>query len=141
MTPRQVLAVLAARWHWALAVLVLCVAATTLVSMTMLKRYTAWASVMLDARSPEQVAGGSPSSSLPGGYMATQMELLSSERVGRAVIRALSLDKDAELQAAWQKAGDGQGDFEAWLSEGDAERPVGQAGAGVQRRHRGLHVR
>jgi polysaccharide biosynthesis transport protein len=118
MTPRQVLAVLAARWHWALAVLVLCVAATTLVSMTMLKRYTAWASVMLDARSPEQVAGGSPSSSLPGGYMATQMELLSSERVGRAVIRALGLDKDAELREAWQKAGDGQGDFEAWLSEG-----------------------
>jgi polysaccharide biosynthesis transport protein len=117
MTPRQILAVLAARWPWALAVLVLCVAATTFVSMTMLKRYTAWASVMLDARSPDQVAGGAPSSSLPGGYMATQMELITSERVGRAVIRALDLGKDADLQAAWQKAGDGNGDFEAWLSE------------------------
>ena len=63
MTPRQVLAVLAARWPWALAVLVLCVCATTVVSMTMLKRYTAWAQVMLDARSPEQVAGGAPNSS------------------------------------------------------------------------------
>jgi polysaccharide biosynthesis transport protein len=117
MTPRQILAVLAARWPWALGVLVLCVAATTFVSMTMLKRYTAWASVMLDARSPDQVAGGSPSSSLPGGYMATQLELINSERVGRAVIRALELGKDADLQAAWRKAGDGNGDFEAWLSE------------------------
>lgn len=117
MTPRQVLAVLAARWYWALAVLVLCVAATAIVSKTMLKRYTAWASVMLDARSPDQVAGGSPNSSLPGGYMATQMELIASERVGRAVIRALDLGKDAQLQKAWQKAGDGNGDFEAWLSE------------------------
>jgi polysaccharide biosynthesis transport protein len=117
MTPRQVLAVLAARWPWALAVLVLCVAATTFVSMTMLKRYTAWASVMLDARSPDQVAGGTPNSSLPGGYMATQMELITSERVGRSVIRALDLGKDADLQAAWQKAGGGKGDFEAWLSE------------------------
>jgi polysaccharide biosynthesis transport protein len=117
MTPRQVLAVLAARWPWALAVLVLCVAATTFVSLTMLKRYTASASVMLDARSPDQVAGGTPNSSLPGGYMATQMELITSERVGREVIRALDLGKDAELQAAWRKAGDGNGDFEAWLSE------------------------
>ena len=117
MTPRQVLAVLAARWPWALAVLVLCVAATTVVSVTMLKRYTAWASVMLDARSPDQVAGGTPNSSLPGGYMATQMELITSERVGRAVIRALDLGKDDDLQEAWHKAGDGKGDFEAWLSE------------------------
>jgi polysaccharide biosynthesis transport protein len=117
MTPRQVLAILAARWPWALAVLVLCVAATTIVSMTMLKRYTASASVMLDARSPDQVAGGAPNSSLPGGYMATQMELLSSERVGRAVIRELGLDKDPGYREAWLKAGQGKGDFEAWLSE------------------------
>jgi polysaccharide biosynthesis transport protein len=117
MTPKQVLAILAARWHWALAVLLLCVAATTIFSMTMLKRYTAWASVMLDARSGEQVAGGTPNSSLPGGYMATQMELIASERVGRAVIRALDLSNDANLRAAWKKLGGGSGDFEAWLSE------------------------
>lgn len=117
MTPRQVLAVLAARWYWALAVLLLCVAATTVVSMTMLKRYTAWASVMLDARSGEQVAGGALNSSLPGGYIATQMELIGSERVGRAVIRALNLNNDAAWRDAWRKVGDGNGDFEAWLSE------------------------
>ena len=117
MTPRQVLSVLAARWPWALAVLLLCVAATFVVSTTMLKRYTASASVMLDARSPDQVAGGAPNSYLPGGYMGTQMELISSERVGRAVIRSLGLDKDPGYRAAWLKAGQGGGDFEAWLSE------------------------
>jgi polysaccharide biosynthesis transport protein len=128
MTPRQVMAILAARWPWALAVLLLCVAATAAVSTTMLKRYTASASVMLDARSPDQVAGGAPNTSLPFGYIATQMDLIASERVGRAVISALALDKDADLQAAWREAGDGQGDFEAWLSEalqkGLAIRPV-----------------
>jgi polysaccharide biosynthesis transport protein len=118
MTPKQVLAILAARWHWALAVLLLSVATTTIVSLTMLKRYTAWASVMLDARSPDQVAGGALNSSLPGGYMATQMELISSERVGRAVIRALDLSNDSKLRETWLKAGEGKGDFEAWLSEG-----------------------
>jgi polysaccharide biosynthesis transport protein len=128
MTPRQVLAILAARWPWALSVLVLCVAATAIVSTTMLKRYTASASVMLDARSPDQVAGGAPNSSLPGGYMATQMELISSERVGRAVIRELGLDKDPGYREGWLKAGRGEGDFEAWLSEtmqkGFAVRPA-----------------
>jgi polysaccharide biosynthesis transport protein len=117
MTPRQVLSVLAARWPWALAVLLICVVATATVSMTMLKRYTASASVMLDARSPDQVAGGAPNSSLPGGYMGTQMDLIASERVGRAVIRSLGLSNDPGLREAWQQAGGGQGDFEAWLSE------------------------
>ena len=117
MTPKQVLSVLAARWPWALAVLLICVAATAAVSMTMLKRYTASATVMLDARSPDQIAGGSPNSSLPGGYLATQMDLIASERVGRAVISSTGLDKDADLRAAWRKAGQGEGDFEAWLSE------------------------
>jgi polysaccharide biosynthesis transport protein len=118
MTPRQVLAILAARWWLALLVLLLAVAGTAAVSMTMFKRYTASASVMLDARSPEQVvAGGSPSSSLPGGYMATQMDLIMSERVGRAVIRSLDLARDDHLRDAWQQAGEGRGDFEAWLAE------------------------
>lgn len=117
MTPKQILAVLAARWPWALVVLLLCVSATTLVSVTMLKRYTAWAQVMLDARSPEQVAGGTPNASLPGGYMATQIDLITSERVGRVVIRTLDLGADSKLREEWQKAGDGRGDFDAWLSE------------------------
>jgi polysaccharide biosynthesis transport protein len=117
MTPKQILAVLSARWPWALAVFVLSVAATALVSVTMLKRYTASAMVMLDARSPDQVAGGVPNSSLPGGYLATQMDLIRSERVGRAVIRAMNLHNDAKWREAWQKAGEGAGDFEAWMSE------------------------
>ncbi len=116
MTPKQVLAILAARWPWALAVLLLCVAGTAIYSVTMLKRYTASASVMLDARSPDQVAGGAPNAMLPGGYLPTQIELITSERVGRAVIRALELGNDSRLREAWLKAGDGGGDFEAWLA-------------------------
>jgi chain length determinant protein EpsF len=117
MSPRQILAVLAVRWPWALAVLLLAVAATSVVSVTMLKRYTASASVMLDARTPEQVAGGTPSSFVPVGYVATQMDLITSERVGRAVIRALGLSDDPAWREEWQRAGNGRGDYEAWLSE------------------------
>lgn len=128
VTPKQILAVLAARWPWVVLVLGLAVAATLGVSMTMLKRYTASAMVMLDARTPDQVAGGAPNSSLPGGYMATQMELINSERVGRAVIQALDLGRNPEWRSAWEKVSGGQGDYDAWLSEalvkGLAVRPA-----------------
>jgi chain length determinant protein EpsF len=117
MTPRQILAVLAARWPWALAVLLLSVAVSAAVSMTMLKRYTATASVMLDARSPEQVAGGMSSSFLPAGYMATQSDLITSERVGRKAIELLGLRNDLEWRQEWQEVSHGGGDYEAWLSE------------------------
>jgi chain length determinant protein EpsF len=83
----------------------------------MLKRYTAAATVMLDARTPDQVAGGAPNSGLPGGYMATQIDLISSERVGRAVVKSLSIDKETSWQDAWKEVGNDAGDFEAWASE------------------------
>jgi chain length determinant protein EpsF len=117
MTPKQVLAVLAVRWPWVVAVLTLAVAIGTGVSMTMLTRYTATATVMLDARTPEQVAGGAPNSALPGGYLASQIDLLMSERVGRAVIRILNLGNDPAWREGWHKAGNGRGDYEAWVSE------------------------
>ena len=117
MTPRQVLATLAARWPWALAVFLIVVTVTIAASLTMLKRYTATASVMLDPRSLEQIAGGALNSQASGAYMATQMDLLMSERVGRGVIQALNLRDEKRLHEAWLKAGHGEGDFEAWLSD------------------------
>jgi polysaccharide biosynthesis transport protein len=124
MTPKQFLTILRARWLMALGVLLLVVAATAAVSLTVLKRYTASASVMLDARSPDQIAGGQPNATLPGGYMATQIELITSERVARGVIRALGLDKDQTVREAWLAVGHGEGDFEAWLAEAMSKRLV-----------------
>lgn len=118
MTPRQILSILRARWYAAVPVLLISVGGTVAVTLNMLKQYTATASVMLDARSPDQIAGGALNAGLPGGYMATQMDLIASERVARSVIRALGLDSDAKLREQWVEAGKGQGDFEAWLAEG-----------------------
>lgn len=117
MTPRQVLAVLKARWPWIVLVLLLSVAASAAVSLTMLKRYTASATVMLDARSPDQVAGGAPVSYLPAGYLATQSDFIVSERVAREALRQLGLDRDKGLRATWEKIGSGRGDFEAWVAD------------------------
>lgn len=117
MTPTQLLSIVAARWRVAVLVLLLSVGATTGISLTMLKQYTATASVMLDARSPDQIAGGALNAVLPGGYMATQIDLINSERVARSVIRSLGLKNDVALRDKWLEEGRGSGDFEAWLAE------------------------
>ena len=118
VTPRQILSIIAARWYIAVPVLILSAGGTVAVTQMMPKQYTATASVMLDARSPDQIAGGVLNAGLPGGYMATQMDLITSERVSRSVIRSLGLDTDPKLRAQWSEAGKGEGDFEAWVAEG-----------------------
>jgi succinoglycan biosynthesis transport protein ExoP len=117
VTPIQILTILAARWKLAVLTCALVVVSVVAVSLTMFKRYTATAEVLLDARSADQIAGGALNGSLSGGYLATQMDVIASERVGRDVIRKLNLAQDPELRKAFVKAGDGQGNFEAWLSE------------------------
>jgi chain length determinant protein EpsF len=117
MNFRQLAAVLGARWLWFLLVPLLVVAGVLALSLTTLKRYTATAEVMLDMRTPDQIASGAPNVVLHAGFVGNQKRLVSSERVARAVIKQLKLTDDAKLREAWQKAGGGRGDYEAWLSE------------------------
>lgn len=111
------LAVLAARWRWVLLVLILSVAVGAGLSVTMLKRFTASATVMLDARTPEQVATGAAQMLLPAGYMTTQAELISSERVARVAIRELQLADEPAWREAWRRVGNSNADYVAWLAE------------------------
>lgn len=77
------------------------------------RAYTASASVLLDVRSPDPVVGYV----LPAtpAYMATQLDILMSERVGRKVITQTRLTESPGLRAQWQDATNGQGSFEAWV--------------------------
>jgi chain length determinant protein EpsF len=109
---------LRARWRIALAVLLLTVAAVAAFTLTRTPQYTATASVVLDVKSPDPIAG----MVLPGmgtaGYMATQVNVLQSERVALRAVETLGLDKDPDRRAQWQQATDGQGSFKSWVSDG-----------------------
>src|SRR5688572_22847403 len=75
----QFLVILAARSRSALAVFAAVVLLALTVSLLMPKRYTASASVMLDVRSPDPIAGGLVAAGmLAPGYMATQVDVVSS---------------------------------------------------------------
>jgi polysaccharide biosynthesis transport protein len=117
MSIAQFLIVLKARWRSVLTAFLLTIAATALLSWVLPKQYTATASVLVDMKTPDPLAAVVLNSLTGQGYMATQVDVIQSERVVRRVIRALNLHQDRKSIARWEDATQGQGDFEAWLAE------------------------
>ncbi|MEY3251086.1 MAG: hypothetical protein RL227_59, partial [Pseudomonadota bacterium] len=86
MTFGQFLSILRARWWLALAILLVTVLLTAVVSLSLTKQYKATASVVVDFK-PDPVSavlyggGGSPA------QMATQVDIIKSDRVAERVVR------------------------------------------------------
>jgi chain length determinant protein EpsF len=116
MTIAQFFSVLRARWRAALLVLLTTVAVAVGVSLLLPKQYTATSAVMLDVRSPDPIAGLVMGGAMGTGYIATQVDLITSERVARRAIRAVGFEKNAETRAQWLEVSGGKGDFESWLA-------------------------
>jgi polysaccharide biosynthesis transport protein len=115
MTFGQFLSMIAARWRLVVAL----VAATTLgalaISLLLPKQYMATASLVFDMRPDPVSPAGYDSLSWPV-YLATQVQILESDRVSERVVNALGLKNDAALREAWTAAGQ-LGSFEGWLVE------------------------
>lgn len=114
MSLQQFFLILAARWKVALAVLVLVVAATLAVTFVLPKKYTAAAAVIVDVK-PDPIAGLMPSP-LMQTYMATQVDIMKSERVARRVVKLLRMDENPASREQWMEAEGGRGSFEVWLA-------------------------
>ena len=114
MTFGQFLSILRARFWAALLVFVLVVAATVAVSMLLPKQYTSAASVVIDVKPDPVSAMGYPSAALPG-FMATQVDIITSDRVALRVIRDLKLLDNPSLRQQWQEESQGKGTVEQWL--------------------------
>ncbi|MFZ4289278.1 chain length determinant protein EpsF [Variovorax sp. HJSM1_2] len=118
MTITEILIALRARWRIAALVWVLVVSFVVGITLLRTPQYTATAAAVLDVKSPDPIAGVV----LPGlntaGYMATQLNVIQSERVAIRAIEKLGLDQDAKLQNQWREDTDGQGEFKSWLAGG-----------------------
>ena len=114
MTFGQFLSILRARWLVALIVLVATVAITVAVSLLLPKQYKALASVVIDFK-PDPLGaalyGGAPSPVL----MATQVDIIQSERVAQRVVRNLKLNENPQVRQQWLDEAKGQGTIEGWL--------------------------
>ena len=111
MNLTQFLSILKARWWVALLLLVLTVGTTLGVSLMLPKQYTATATVVIDVK-PDPIAGQFAGMLAPS-YMATQVDVIQSDRVARRVVRNLRLADNPQVRADWLESTGGQGDIEA----------------------------
>jgi len=93
------------------------VTATLVVSLLLPKQYTASTAVLIDVKSPDPVAGMVIPGLASPAYMATQVDIINSNRVAQRVVEMLHMDKSAAIREQWIEATDGEGDLTVWLVE------------------------
>lgn len=116
MTLQQFLLILRARYKVALLALLLTVSSTAIVSVVLPKQYTTGAAVVIDVKAPDMVSGMILQGMMAPGYMATQVDIINSDRVARAVVKLLKMDQSPVIQQQWREATKGEGQLLDWLA-------------------------
>jgi polysaccharide biosynthesis transport protein len=111
----QFLSVLRARRMMVLVIFLSTIALALAYVMLRPKNYTATAPVLVDLRANDPLAQPTYQSIVPQSYMATQMDIVRSNRVAERVVEMLGLEKDPKSTEDWRKAG-GQGTLKSWLA-------------------------
>jgi polysaccharide biosynthesis transport protein len=111
----QFVAVLRARWLVFVLVLVLTVLTTAGISLYVAKQYTASASVVIDVK-PDPLSLTAFGGMASPAFMATQVDVLLSERVAKRVVRNLKLTELPNIREQWQAETGGRGSIEQWLA-------------------------
>ncbi len=117
MTFGQLYSTLCARWVAALVGFVLTLGVITTGTLLWPKTYTASASVVVDVRSPDPIAGMVLAGVASPSYLITQIDIMSSERVARKVISSLKLDQSTAMRDQWREQSGGVGSFDSWLAD------------------------
>jgi polysaccharide biosynthesis transport protein len=116
----QILPALQARWRSAMLVWIAVVAAVAVATVVLPQRYEATAILVIERNATDPMRGQEvfkPEGTVSS-YLATQVEVISSQSVALAVVRRLELDKNESLKDQWREQTEGRGEFEAWLAGG-----------------------
>src|SRR5256885_4922097 len=92
MTLYQFLTLLRARFKIVLLMLLGTVAVIVAASLVLPKRYTATAAVVVDVKSPDPISGTMLHAMVMPGYMATQRDIITSERVADIAAQLLRVE-------------------------------------------------
>ena len=107
MNLRQILLILRLRWWIILGVFALVLAATYVYSITVPKQYTADTTLLLDVKSDPLLATLMPTLAAPA-FIATQTEIVRSDRVAGRVVKMLGLAQNATAVEQWRVATEGR---------------------------------
>ena len=117
MNVHQFLLILLARKKVILSTLLVTVLLALGWSLVQQKTYTATASVLLNYKGVDPLTGLTMPGQLLPGYMATQIDIISSKTVALRVVDSLRLASSPAVQKQWQEASDGQGSARDWLAD------------------------
>ncbi len=116
MTPQTFLLILRARWWIVASVLAAVVALVTVVSLLLPRQYTATAAVIIDVQGADPVNGTLTPGALMPSYVATQVDIIQSDRVATRVIKATGMDASPAIVEQWRDATKGKGTIDSWLA-------------------------
>lgn len=116
MTLANFIAIIRARLRILLLVTAATVLTAVVISLLLPKKYVATASVVVDAKPDPVSAMIYPGLASPA-FMATQVDVLVSDRVALRVVRDLKLTENPDIRQQWQDDAGGQGTIEQWLSD------------------------
>jgi polysaccharide biosynthesis transport protein len=116
MNLQQIINILWLRKSIALAALIITVLTATVVSLLLPKQYVATATIVIDQHSADPVTGQPLSVQLMPGYMATQVDVISSHNVARKVVEILKLNENPDMQSGFEKSGD-TGNIQDWIAD------------------------
>ena len=118
MNLQQFFRILRARWLLMLATLVIVVGATLAVSLVLPSRYTATASIVIDMKGIDPMTGAILPILVPAsGYIATQIDIITSPRVARGAVDLLKLTQSQSAIELFQRRAEGKGDIRNWLAD------------------------
>ncbi|MDR1228162.1 MAG: chain length determinant protein EpsF [Azoarcus sp.] len=115
MTFRQFLLILRARKWVIWGVLASIVAIVLIVSLILPKQYTATTALVIDLKANDPV-GGAAAAQLAPGYLATQIDIIESERVAQRVVELTRMDRVPVLQTQWREETNGEVSFQSWMA-------------------------
>ncbi len=115
MTLQQFLLILWARRRLVFFTFLATVLTATVVSLLLPEEYSASTAVVVDVKSPDPIAGVVLPGLMAPGYMATQVDIINSDRVAMRVVKNLKLDENPNIREQWQEATEGKGQLTPWL--------------------------
>jgi protein tyrosine kinase modulator len=110
-------------------VLLVTILVTAVVSVLLPKKYVATATLIADLRDEQSLTTPTTLGSTLG-YLQTQVDILTSQKVARRVVQDLKLTEDKRARADWESETGGKGSFEDWLADGMLKNLKVDTGAG-----------
>jgi chain length determinant protein EpsF len=117
MNVHQFLLILRARKKIILSTLLVTVLLTLGFSLIQSKTYKATASVLLNYKGVDPLTGLTMPGQLMPGYMATQIDIISSKNVALRVVDTLRLASSPAVIAQFNEATEGRGNVRDWLAD------------------------